>query len=94
MKRKFFAVGWVSISNKDYPEPTGKNTTFAIFANEITAQHFAEAHGGCKVRPVEVSLKFTRPTKRAGGRLARSAKSDQSKSKKAPAKAAGSPSRR
>lgn len=65
MKRQFFAVGWASISDVNYPEPTGKNTTFAVFANEIAAQRFAEAHGGCKVRPVEISLKFTRPTKRA-----------------------------
>lgn len=65
MKRQFFAVGWASISDVNYPEPTGKNTTFAVFANEMTAKRFAEAHGGCKVRPVEISLKFVRFVGRA-----------------------------
>ena len=65
MKRQYFAVGWVSISDKMYPPPTNKNSTFAVFANENNAKEFAEKYGGLKVRPVEVSLKFTRPTKRA-----------------------------
>jgi len=65
MKRQYFAVGWVSISDNMYPPPTNKSSTFAVFANEKNAKEFAEKYGGLKIRPVEVSLRFTRPARSA-----------------------------
>ena len=59
-KMKAFAVGWVRIGEKDFPEPTGVNTTWAIFVSRNNAEKFAKANGGCKIRPCEVSLKFSR----------------------------------
>jgi hypothetical protein len=62
---KMFAVGYISSNEKMYPEPDGK-TTWALFVNEGNAAEWSKKHGGkLKIRPVEVSLKFTRPTKRA-----------------------------
>ena len=59
------------------PEPNGKGKTWAIFVNNGNAIEWSKKHGGkLKIRPVEVSLKFTRPTKRALDGLRALRKSD------------------
>ena len=59
---KAYAVGWVRIGDKNFPEPTGVNSTWAVFASRINAEKFAKKHGGCEIRPCEMSLKFGKAT--------------------------------
>ena len=79
---KAFAVGYISYNEEMHPEPNGKGKTWALFVNEGNAFEWSKKHGGkLKIRPVEVSLKFTRPTKRAPDAPKRGAKIVKSKSK-------------
>ena len=84
-KVKAFAVGYISYNDKMYPEPNSK-TTWALFVNESNAKDWARLHkqeGNLKIRSVEVSLKFTRPTKRAADSLKAGGKSAKRKVVKA-----------
>ena len=79
---KMFSVGWRSIDTKSNPLPENEETVWAIFPNKINAEQWSKEHGGkCKIRPVEVSLKFARPTQRAADVRKAGAKNVSSKSK-------------